>query len=548
MKFAKLHAKVAGIILTVVATTATQPVTAGQIHDVSILQHTPLQQGDFDSRMTLEVGNARQYLLLNASQVFSDSEIVRTGSQHPLTDSTSDSAIRSYQGRIENIEDSWVRITTAGQYISGVINTPTERLFITSRPKPPLNTDHRRIRNFLHATDHAIKPPPEPATERVRQTRDVIQISVDNGFQQDLVTRVARIAIVVDTLYDEALGGRGLAEAISTINTVDGMYQQEFGLALKVDTAIIITDTETLNLGDESLEKNLARFRDYRQSAAELDAELGMVHLFTGAMTSDPSVGLAYIGAACREDGYDVSMSTPFEYPVLLTAHEIGHNLGALHDDETDLCQLTTDNLMFSHISSLTTNTFSSCSTDAINKRLQQSACHLDAIDLSVTLSRNGDSGVNALITNTDTLRASPSAQLKLTLANATAASAPATCEIDSTTTEITCDIPTTYAGESQSLEFGLRFDTSAESIIDATLLAVGFIDVKGINNEARVVVPPQDNPTTTVPPVVINDDDETVTGGASAGGNSGGGSSDMPDLLLLLLAIIGVSGRRVRT
>lgn len=558
MKFATKLAIKASAIIFVLLMVELPATHAGEIHDVTILEREPLIEGAFDLRLTVALGNRQQNLLLNESSAFNDLKIFRDGES--TEHQTSTNSISTYQGIIENLPDSWVRITTDADYMSGVIDTGTERHFISSESKINVDSNLRRIRRLIHAVDKAIIPPPEALPERNRNTRDVIQIEVGNDFgnQQDLVSRVATIAIVVDTLYDEALGGRGLAVAISTINTVDGMYQQEFGLALKVDTAIIITDTTTLDLGNVSLEENLAKFRTYRQTAAELDPDLGLVHLFTGVTTADPSVGLAYIGAVCRRDGYDVSMSTPFDYPVLLTAHEIGHNLGALHDDETDLCLLTTDQLMFSHISSLTTNEFSSCSIDAINKRLNQSACHLDAIDLSLTLSKNGDTSIIALITNTDAQRAFPSAKFSLQLKNASIAAAPASCEINSTT-ELECTIPTTYPGESQSLEIELRYHETLENTLDASLEATGFIDIKTVNNKAQIVVPAQ--ATTDNPPISIaNNDDNTTTGSADpadaddgsteTGGSSGGGSPDVIDVLFLLMFLIcltGTDSRRIQ-
>jgi len=162
--------------------------------------------------------------------------------------------IHTYEGIIEDMPNSWVRITTDTDQINGVIASHTERLYITSQSHPDAHSYIRRIRQLSGAVDNAIEPPPEKISETDRQIREVIELDVSNNFNtdKDRVTRVARIAIVVDTLYDEALGGRGLAEAISTINTVDGLYQEEFGLALKVETAIIITDTTTLDLGNVS--------------------------------------------------------------------------------------------------------------------------------------------------------------------------------------------------------------------------------------------------------------------------------------------------------
>ncbi len=558
MIFPKFNATQACLIIVVLLLTPLRAAFAGEFHNVTILQRDALSDGDYSLRMTLSLGNRLQRLLLNKSNAFADLKVIHHDSSSDLNrDSGSDittaplANIDTYEGIIENLPDSWVRITTDTDQVNGVIDSGTERHYITSQSRPDAHSYIRRIRQLSGAVDNAIEPPPDTTPKANRHIREVIELDVGNGFDasEGSVSRVARIAIVVDTLYDEALGGRGLAEAISTINTVDGLYQKDFGLALKVETAIMITDTTTLDLGDVSLEHNLALFRDYRVSAPELNDDLGLVHLFTGARTADPSVGLAYIGSACRTDGYDVSMSTPFDFPVLLATHEIGHNLGALHDDETDLCKLTTDQMMFSHISSLTTREFSNCSIDAINKRLNQSACHLDAIDLSLALSKNSDDSIVALITNTDTRRAFPSALFNLTLKNASIAAAPASCDIQSTT-QIACEIPTTYPGESRSLEINIRFDDTQDNTLDASLEPVGFIDVKTIDNSAQILVPAQKSEEPSIS--IANNDDGNTTGSAepgptssSAGGSSGGGSITAYDSLLLLLTAAALYRRR---
>lgn len=526
MKTAYLLVKVViGVLLSswmAVHTTASAA-SPELISNVSILE-----QQQFDANhlhLTIGLGNRRETLVLTDSPAFHRVNTIDQLGRRTAT------TTRAYAGSVDNVPGSWARVTITDNDIDGVIDTGTSRVFITSKAA---TAPERQIRQFQHAVDKIITA---PATRR--HPREVVQIPVGSGFENsaDGVTRVAKIAIVVDSFYNEALGGRGLAEAISTINTVDGLYQQEFGLALKVDTAIIITDRETLDLGQTSLEDNLERFRNYRLTAAELPAELALVHLFTGVRTDDPSVGLAYIDSACREDGYDVSLSTPFEYPVLLTAHEIGHNLGAAHDDETALCRLSEDFLMHSQISKVTTNQFSVCSRNTIASHLDNSACYFSAIDLSLTLTRTGDNSIIAIITNTDSEKAFPSAELIIKLKNASIASAPASCNIDNIT-EVSCIIPTTLPGENQALEFAFRFDENAESTIDATLEAVGFVDTKTINNYAQIIAPADSDPDDTL--TIAGNDPTTPTttgaGGDAVSGSAGGGGGVLGGLLWMLI------------
>jgi hypothetical protein len=513
MKTAYLLIKAAVVALLFAVTATPSLVSASSIETINNVSIVQRKQIDKDHlQLTIALGTRRETLLLEKNPAFQELIVV---DQHGRQNNTSTTA---YLGTVAGITGSWARVAITGETLDGVLDTGTQRLYITSasRGAPGAETRHpRSIRD--RAVDKIIFAP-----SRRRNPREVVEIPVRGGFDTaaDGVTRVARIAIVVDSLYDEALGGRGLSQAISTINTVDGIYQQEFGLALKVETAIIITDSETLDLRQLSLEDNLTRFREYRLTASELANDLALVHLFSGVRTEDPSVGLAFIDSACREDGYDVSMSTPFEFPVLLAAHEIGHNLGAQHDDETELCSLTDELLMHSRISNLTTNQFSVCSRNAVVQHLEEGACYLAAIDLSLTLTNDGAGGVIALITNTDPERAFPSADLAIQLKNASIAAAPASCNIDNVST-LNCIIPTTLPGENQTLDFAFRYEEAIESTVDATLTAIGFVDTKTINNYAQIVQPA----------AIESNDALTIAGNADgAPAETGAGSNSTPD------------------
>ncbi len=499
--------------------------TAGVYSNVSIVDIGPFSDATFSHKLRLQLDNREETLLLNKSEAFGNTNILtidETGSrQGNLTD------ISVYQGQLENVADSWVRIVVQGDEVAGIIDTGDERIHLNHIVSADVI---RQIQSGFNSPFGQLLADPIEAFDDQSDslTGDIVEIDIGNGFfnKPEKVTKVARIAIVIDSAYDEAIGGRGLAQAISTINAVDGIYREEFGLALKVETAIMVTDNETLALGDISLEDNLTRFRDYRLFADQLSNDLALVHLFTGVLTADPSVGLAYIDTVCKTNGYDVSLSLPFRYPILLTAHEIGHNLGALHDDETSQCNNISDGLMFSHINENSTRAFSSCSVDAISKRLEESTCHEDAIDMDITLARQDDTGIIALVTNTDGVRAFPSATLTVDLQHATIAAAPASCELISDNS-VQCAVDTTFAEESQSLAFNLHLEEGQEITISASLEPEGFLDVHNANNSAQIVIPEvivaaQNDPDT--------DDESPGTADASdgdaSGGNAAGGSN----------------------
>jgi len=509
--------------------------SANVYNNVSILNIETLTDATHSHRLRILLDNREETLLLNRSDAFNSLDIITVTGKNTRPIDTNDDVrnFSIFQGQIENVADSWVRLVINGDEVAGIIDTGNDRIHLNHL----VSTDViRQIRSsFTQPIDRTVRAPADPinALQSTDVSSNIVEIDIGNGFfdNPDKVTKVANIAIVIDSAYDEAIGGRGLAQAIATINAVDGIYREEFGLALNVETAIMVTDSDTLALSGISLQENLSRFRDYRMTADQLTDDLALVHLFTGVFTADPSVGLAYIDTVCRTNGYDVSLSLPFRYPILLTAHEIGHNLGALHDDETNQCSAVTDTLMFSHIDDNSTRAFSSCSVDAISKRIEESTCHTDAIDMDITLARQDDTGIIALVTNTDTLRAFPAATLSLEMENASVATLPASCEIVSEQT-VQCTVNRTFAQESQSLAFDFHFEQNEEVTIQATLAANGFFDVHNANNTAEIVIPQiivttqDDTDNFNDSPAIADASDGDVSGGGSGIPSSGGGGS----------------------
>ena len=345
-------------------------------------------------------------------------------------------------------------------------------------------------------------------------------------------TRVAQIGIVVDSLFNEAIAGRGLSKALSTINSVDSLYREQFGLALSVEIVILVSDNDsTLAFETDSLEANLGLFRNYRIESELLPDDLALVHLFSGIGSNTDAIGLAFSGAACRTDGYDVSISRPFQHQEELAAHEIGHNLGASHDDDTEACSDISDYLMFSQINSSTSREFSSCSTDSINSRLEQGVCYTDAIDIGVSLTQLESNQMLITVTNNDESRAFPAAEVDISLDNATVTEAPANCElVDASPSELQCTVAATFAGDSRDIAVKMSLDPDDERTASLNLRPVGFFDLNDSNNSAELVITGELQPLTTTQGEITGQSQSAALAGIDSpepvltGGSSGGG------------------------
>ena len=560
-------------------------ISAEETYSASLVSVETLDADPWSHRISVRIGNRVENLLVSPNTQLNNLQIVTTDG------ASVDHNSIAYAGIIESLPESWARVVIDGQFVSGTINAGNSSTHFSSEqtgfstnsfgygnqllspltpPEVPTNKIPRK--KALNASQDSLSAetalgddelPDEPSSEQ--QFAEVV-VPVNSPLIQTVgdVTRVARIGIVVDSLYQEAIGGRGLNNAISTLNSVDGLYREKFGLALMVDVVVLLTDEAAVPLNGTSLEENLSLFRDYRIKSELLPEDLSLVHLFTGADTGDNAVGLAFSGAACRTDGYDVSMSRPFLFPVELAAHEIGHNLGADHDDATPGCQNVVDHLMFSAINSNTTREFSSCSSDAIQTRLQQNTCYTDVINMGVDITQIESNQVLATVTNLDTSRAFPSATLYLDLINATVAEAPALCELDGPS-KLICGIPATFAGDQHDLAVKLRQAPEEERTISMRLEPNGFFDLVDQNNSAELVLPGEPLPPAESGNELSSGEDTTqepsppvdsapanisaVTTVATEDDSSGGGLFDQRLMsLLFLLCVFGQVRCRLAT
>ncbi len=338
----------------------------------------PASQTDYTQQMHLTVGGERLTLLLQPSRVTHQLRVVDPKGR-PLS-----VPVRSYIGEIKDDPASWVRLTKSINKIDGVISRHGKHFRIQKTGNRPARVeplaDNHDQRISLNSNTTGLLTRSLPTT-----------------------TRVAKIALVVDSQFNARHNNGGLEYALGLINSVDGIFREEFGLALQVETAINVTDTrnDPFKLGNVPIETMLRNFRDYRMSTSLIGNNISMVHLFTGNTPTDEPVGLAWIDTACRTDGYDVGLSTHYQHDILLAAHELAHNLGALHDSDT-ACATSSDNVMWPYISSATSQNFSSCTVRSVKRALARS-CHAvatQAQELALTTSPNsqwGNAATNTL-------------------------------------------------------------------------------------------------------------------------------------------------------
>lgn len=391
-----------------------------------------------------------------------------------------------FDGTVEGVENSWVRVVLEQDAISGVVNMAGRQYRLqpanligtldyyqpSSRKREPGLGLHSGLADSLQGLDALEAPPAEGLLNLQGRSRSI---------QTDV--RAVPISIVVDSQYDRYFGGRGMTNALNNLNVADGVYR-ELGLALSLDEALTLSaENDPMDLGAVTLESILRSFRDYRLQYKTLFEDSALTYLFTGNPKTDVTLGLAWIDTICRLDGYDVGVTTPSTFGDVLLSHELGHSLGALHDTDTQ-CDDNSRSLMWPNISERTDTEFTSCSrTEVLQSRSR--SCLQNSVDLQLTASSAGSSLLFD-ISNPDT-GLTLDAQLVVETSAPDQLLWPAGCQVQTPTSAL-CHVSGLLPQESRSLAFAVSDDfQSSDAPVTGQLQPSGVMELQDADNIATV-------------------------------------------------------------
>jgi len=153
---------------------------------------------------------------------------------------------------------------------------------------------------------------------------------------------VIDMAIAYDSTYCQDMNGKENAE--SEIQTIVSKVSNAFkknGLCMKVEISymegycdVTIDPYNPILTRHAGMQSTLDDFMDY-WNENKTDVNRTVAHLFTAYKMSSNTVGLGYIGVACKKryaySVNEVSWSKDIENRAGLVAHELGHNMGAEH-------------------------------------------------------------------------------------------------------------------------------------------------------------------------------------------------------------------------
>ena len=186
---------------------------------------------------------------------------------------------------------------------------------------------------------------------KLRQGINLVNQATVQAALDTNTTYTVEIATEADYEYVQYWGSAATAnqEIESILNRVEGVYEQELNLKLEIVFQNTWNSRNDPYSGTDG-EKLLDQFREYWNDNFYAEG-YDLAHLWTGRETltrkdedgEDIDIGgLAWTGVVCRQyrggsASYGFSKRTSFSpFKFITPAHEIGHNLGAVHPDEEE--------------------------------------------------------------------------------------------------------------------------------------------------------------------------------------------------------------------
>ncbi|XP_037382352.1 disintegrin and metalloproteinase domain-containing protein 25-like [Talpa occidentalis] len=205
--------------------------------------------------------------------------------------------------------------------------------------------------------------------------------------------QIVELAVVVDHnryLYKESNVSKVYADVCLVINDVGGFYK-----SLEVEVVLMGIEvwTESNLLPVDDINRFLFQFCEWKRQGFEARLPHDAAHAFVKQDFGD-DLGLAYVGAVCSQvyncavESFTSDLLYDFAY---IVAHELGHNLGMLHDDSFCTCGSRNCIMLPSKVRA---TKFSNCSYAAFWNYVGKTTCLKVPSDIIFKHTRCGNSVV----------------------------------------------------------------------------------------------------------------------------------------------------------
>ncbi|HHQ15203.1 MAG TPA: hypothetical protein ENK16_09235 [Chromatiales bacterium] len=254
------------------------------------------------------------------------------------------SSISLLRGELTGRAGSWVRLSRRGNRWSGLIfdgdtlfgieprATARQRLQHPDTDPTTANIVFRMSDLIMPAEGLSCALDPQVLEVTGDQAIGLLENEQPITLEAAGATRRLSVDVVADYEFSTTWGAGAEAEILSRLNMVDGIFSDQLGIDVTVQDLNIfdVTDDPFTKFDASALLDEVSNYRLARV------VSYGPTHLMTGRDLTGTTRGIAYLGAACNLS-YGAGLSQQVADPwisSLTTAHELGHNLGAWHDNE----------------------------------------------------------------------------------------------------------------------------------------------------------------------------------------------------------------------
>jgi uncharacterized repeat protein (TIGR01451 family) len=434
-------------------------------------------------------------------------------------------SLQLYRGKLKDNDQSWVRITREGDRVSGMIWDGNEIYIIDNSNEVPqaLETDEKSQSSYpliyrLSDTEtDDQRCALDASAHPMNNYQSLVKELSENAIALAQANAQLDIAVVADTQFVTNNSNPDVA-VVTRMNVVDGIFSEQVGVHLNLSEIRALQNNGGLTSNNPGTLLN--QFGDF--SAAPGFNNPGLAHLFTGRDLSGSTIGIAYLNSLCSSRfGIGVSQINGSGIAGALTvAHELGHNFGAPHDNQSGSPCTSTAGTFIMNPSLNGSDQFSQCSLDQIQPAVQNAAC-ITGIDVTpladvrvtlpenpITININQTFNFIIEVQNTsnaaaENVTANISIADELTIQSSETDGGSCT----STTDEVICDLGDINNNEIKTITITLQANQSG-SFINTIEVAADNDDNPG-NNQIEAVINVQDVDNTDLFEAHFNSDSE---------------------------------------
>lgn len=350
-----------------------------------------------------------------------------------------------YWGRLHGESDSWVSLSRVDGNWQGIAAVDGRLEIIDSTPSNDgglhfSQPDTQALGTCATPSSQVIDDHPFEVARATLDINSQAPVTLPATYSDNCVATVdgicllAELEMAFDAEFQQDFPTNFQDQAASMVNMVEGYYRNDLNIAFDLLTLEFVNNTvfSTTTNADDLLDD--VRTKKDSNQLSFVQNRRALFHLVTGRDFDSTTAGIAYLGVACSFNfNSGVSRLAPVSNPslpisALITAHEIGHNLGAVHDGDDNAC--ASGFIMAPSVNPQATN-FSSCSIDEIIAEIDLNEASLDnCFNYPIDVSLDARAG------NPVEMDAGASAQLLFDVSLAEAGRGAASVDIDGAITE----------------------------------------------------------------------------------------------------------------